>query len=98
MKSTSHRHPERKPEAVTRQEAWASLSTAEQIKALDTRLGKGLGAARQRLRLSGVKKAPAPPVQAATAPESVAVGDETPSTPKKLKAKERRAKAAETVS
>jgi len=83
MKSTSHRRVERKPEALSRQEAWASLTTKEQLKALDLRLGKGVGAARQRLRLKGIQAASAP--AEVHAPEAV---EEAPS-PKK-KAKERK--------
>lgn len=84
MKSTSHRRVERKPEALSRQEAWASLTTKEQLKALDLRLGKGVGAARQRLRLKGIQAATAP--AEVHAPEAV---EEVAPSPKK-KAKERK--------
>jgi hypothetical protein len=84
---------DRKIEAVARQEAWAKLSTAEKIASLDRRLGKGVGAVKQRAKLSVVKTAS---VQAALTPEPMkaTVEDEAPA-PKKLKAKERRAKATE---
>jgi len=98
MHPNTHRHPERKPEAEARQKDWASLSTADQIKALDARLGKGVGASKQRARLSGAKKAaPAPEVpQVAAKATSEEVGTEAaPVSTKKQKAKERRAKAAE---
>lgn len=39
-------------EVITaRNEAWRKLTPAEQLKALDMRLGKGKGAKRQRARL-----------------------------------------------
>jgi hypothetical protein len=37
--------------AEERQENWAKLSPQEQIKALDERLGKGIGATKQRKRI-----------------------------------------------
>ena len=87
---------DRKIEAVTRQEAWVKLSTSEKIASLDRRLGKGLGAVKQRARLRTVQAAPLAPT-----PESVkaTVEGEVPSpAPKKLKAKERRAKADKAAS
>lgn len=38
-------------EAAERLEAWQAKSPAEQLKALDERLGEGVGAAKQRARL-----------------------------------------------
>lgn len=40
--------------AEKRNEQWASLTPAEQIKALDSRLGKGVGAKKQRAKLAAV--------------------------------------------
>lgn len=89
MKCTTHRRPNRREEAVRQQERWAALSTAEKIASLDERLGKGIGAARQRKRIAEL---------AATAHQRLPVsGSEAPPvaaepTAKKTKAKERRAK------
>lgn len=44
---------ERKREGAKRNEAWAKMSRAEKLAALDRRLGKGVGAARQRRALLG---------------------------------------------
>ena len=38
-------------EAKERNEAWAKLSPAQQLESLDRRLGKGVGAAKQRAKL-----------------------------------------------
>ena len=38
-------------EAVERLDAWQAMSPAEQLKALDERLGEGVGAVKQRTRL-----------------------------------------------
>ncbi len=38
-------------EAILRNEKWNSLSTKQKIKKLDNRLGKGVGAIKQRKRL-----------------------------------------------
>jgi hypothetical protein len=43
---------ERRIEAVARQEEWANLSPAEQLAELDRRLGKGIGAKKQRARIT----------------------------------------------
>jgi len=51
---------ERESEAVERQSHWGGLSLAEQLKQLDARLGKGVGAVKQRARIKekiGVDKA-----------------------------------------
>ena len=40
-------------EAIERNEAWASLSDADKVAALDARLGEKVGAAKQRKRLGG---------------------------------------------
>ena len=42
----------RQKEATERNQAWAALSVREQLAALDRRLGKGLGAKKQRGALS----------------------------------------------
>lgn len=47
MKSKS----KKQTEGATRNDAWRSLTPAQQLAALDRRLGKGKGATRQRARL-----------------------------------------------
>jgi hypothetical protein len=42
---------EKRAEAIARNEAWAQLSPKEQLAVLDSRLGAGVGAARQRARI-----------------------------------------------
>ena len=42
----------RRKEAIERKAAWDNLSTAEKIASLDARLGVGIGAKKQRKRLS----------------------------------------------
>ena len=44
---------DRKEEAKDRQEAYAKLSKKQKIAKLDEKLGKGVGAVKQRERLSG---------------------------------------------
>jgi IS5 family transposase len=48
----AHKNAERIASAKLRQEAWAALSPAEQLEALDRRLGAGSGAERQRSRIA----------------------------------------------
>lgn len=43
---------ERRIEAVARQEEWEKLSPQQQLAELDRRLGKGVGAKKQRARLA----------------------------------------------
>ena len=43
---------EKQEEAVERQEAWAALKPEEQRQIIDRRLGKGVGAKKQRARLA----------------------------------------------
>jgi len=45
------RRDQLRKEAAERLEAWQALSPAEQLKALDERLGEGVGAVKQRTRL-----------------------------------------------
>jgi hypothetical protein len=47
----------KRSEAVERNEAWAGLSSQKQIAELDRRLGKGVGARKQRARLARAAKA-----------------------------------------
>lgn len=54
---------DRRTEAQARNEAWASLSLKEQLSALDARLGKGVGAAKQRARILAMLEAPKKPVK-----------------------------------
>jgi hypothetical protein len=43
---------DKRKEATERNEAWAELSPAKQLAELDRRLGRGVGAVRQRARLA----------------------------------------------
>ena len=43
---------ERRIEAVARQEEWAKLSPQQQLAELDKRLGKGVGAKKQRAKIA----------------------------------------------
>jgi len=47
-----HRHEKRAKEAVERQEAFGKLSPQQRLTLLDARLGAGVGAKRQRAKLS----------------------------------------------
>ena len=51
------RTAEKKAEAKARNDAWAELSPAKQLADLDRRLGKGVGAIKQRARLARSKAA-----------------------------------------
>ena len=42
----------RREEAIERQEHWSSLTPQEQLVELDRRLGKGVGAVRQRFKIN----------------------------------------------
>ena len=48
----NHHAKFRKDEAVERQVAYNQLSTAEKIAKLDAKLGEGVGAKKQRIRLA----------------------------------------------
>ena len=50
------RRNERKEQAITRQENRTKLANAEQLAVLDKRLGVGVGAVKERMRLSGEKQ------------------------------------------
>jgi len=56
MKLHKSRLHKRQSEADERNEKWASLSPREQLKVLDERLGKGVGAKRQRARIASLIK------------------------------------------
>jgi hypothetical protein len=47
----------KRAEAVERNEAWAGLPAQKQLAELDRRLGKGVGARKQRARLARAAKA-----------------------------------------
>lgn len=53
MRLRADRREERRREAQERNEAWRKLSAAEKLRALDRRLGAGVGAKRQRKALNG---------------------------------------------
>lgn len=48
---------QKQAEASERNDAWAELSPAKQLAELDRRLGKGVGARRQRARLARAARA-----------------------------------------
>lgn len=73
----------KRTEAVERQEAWSKLAPAQQLEILDRRLGKGVGAAKQRARIQAqLDRASTRPMPAAKAEAPAA---------EKTKAKDRRA-------
>lgn len=74
----------KRSEAKERQEVWSKLSPKEQLAALDARLGKGIGATKQRARLQNLIDRPK---QVAKAPKEEIKQETAPG----LKAKERRA-------
>ena len=47
-----HKWEIRRAEAIERQEHWSSLTPQEQLVELDRRLGKGVGAVRQRFKIN----------------------------------------------
>jgi hypothetical protein len=47
----------KRAEAVERNEAWSGLSASKQLAELDRRLGRGVGARRQRARLARAVRA-----------------------------------------
>jgi hypothetical protein len=51
------RKEDRRTAAHDRNDAWAELSPAKQLAELDRRLGKGVGARRQRARLARAARA-----------------------------------------
>lgn len=88
--SSVARRATRKAEAQARQEGAAQLTPEERLTVLDTRLGKDQGAVKERLRLHGLI------ARGGRGPNVTEVLFEGPSepgeAPKKLKAKDRRAK------
>lgn len=74
----------RQTEATARNEAWSKLSIAQQLQSLDSRLGAGVGARRQRARLLAKQSGPS---QKEAREEKTSVQPENT----KLKAKERHA-------
>lgn len=74
-------------EAKDRNDAWAKLSPVQQLKALDERLGKGVGAAKQRARLQARIDNPKKSPGIKPGDLNVVIAE----TGTKIKAKERRA-------
>lgn len=72
-------------EAQERQTGWASMSPVDQLRALDARLGKGVGAAKQRARIMATISRPKSNVVVKT--DEVA----KEATSDKVRAKDRRA-------
>ena len=55
------RRIERKEEAKIRNQAWSELEFKEQLNVIDTRLGKGIGAKKQRAKIKN--KIDNPPIK-----------------------------------
>ena len=55
------RRIERKEEAKIRNQAWSELDFKEQLNVIDTRLGKGIGAKKQRAKIKN--KIDNPPIK-----------------------------------
>jgi hypothetical protein len=81
----------KKEEAKERQEAYDKLSIGDKISLLDSRLGVGQGAKKQRVRLEGLLKTP-PVIKQESMPatEAPATASATESDKHKIKAKDRR--------
>ncbi len=52
MRNRIDRRPQRKAENEARVEAWQAMTPQKQLAELDARLGKGVGAKKQRARLN----------------------------------------------
>lgn len=83
----------KRQEATERQEAWSKLSPQQQLEALDRRLGKDAGAAKQRARLAlAIERAKHQPKPAPKGAEPVGqMLTKEEATGGRIKAKERRA-------
>jgi hypothetical protein len=85
----------KKKEAAERQTEWSKLSPVRQLDALDVRLGKGVGAKKQRERLSQLIKAKQPAMGANIPPEmlddAIKQMEEKGVDTSRIKAKDRRA-------
>ncbi len=51
MSKSRYRNPDGHSQTVARNEVWAKLSPTDQLASLDSRLGKGVGAKKQRAKL-----------------------------------------------
>ena len=54
MRNRTDRRAQRRVECEERTENWQDLSAKEQLAALDRRLGKGVGATKQRAKLQAI--------------------------------------------
>lgn len=77
-------------EASERNASWSKLSPKEQLEALDRRLGKGVGAAKQRARLQGLISNPKTAKFKGTPVPTSQVPEEIRNDTRNLKAKDRR--------
>ena len=85
----------RQKDAAARLEVWSKLSPVRQLEALDVRLGKGMGATKQREKLHELIKTKPPAMGAVPPPGALerheAQGFDTTEYKERIKAKDRRA-------
>jgi hypothetical protein len=82
-KNSRHLREQRREDAIARQQVYDKLSAQQRLDLIDTRLGKGIGATRERARLAIILQ----PAEEPTAKDDL---DKKP--PKKREARKRRNK------
>ena len=71
IRNSKIRRSQRKDEAEKRNQVWKQLTPKQQLALLDTRLGKGIGATKQRKRLQAQIQSPKPRRENKTREETV---------------------------